>query len=111
MKNVYLALAVVGAVVPYLFFLNFIGTAGFDLPGFVAALFVNGAAGGFTADLLITSGVFWIYMFSRTEGPSPWLYMVLNLTIGLSCAVPAYLYAVTKRAEAAQAVEGRPAAA
>ncbi len=37
-----------------------------------------------TADLLITSGVFWVYMFSRSEGPAPWLFIVLNLTIGLT---------------------------
>ncbi|MFT4799442.1 MAG: hypothetical protein ACI9B8_002624 [Sulfitobacter sp.] len=29
-----------------------------------------------------------------------WLFIMLNLIIGLSCALPAYLYAVTARAEA-----------
>ena len=99
MKNVYLALAVVGAVVPYVFFLDFMGSAGVDLGGFVSALFVNGAAGGFAADLLITSLVFWLYMFSRSNGLSPWLFIILNLAIGLSCALPAYLYAITRRME------------
>ena len=100
MKNLYLVLAIVGAVVPYLFFFSFIDTAGFDLGAFVSALFVNGAAGGFTADLLITSAVFWIYMFTRQGGPGPWLFVVLNLSIGLSCALPAYLYASYPRAAA-----------
>lgn len=99
MKNVYLVLAVVGAVVPYYFFIGFMAEAGMDLPGFVAALFANGAAGGFTADLLISSVVFWLYMFSRRVGPSPWVFIVLNLTIGLSCALPAYLYAQARQAE------------
>ena len=99
MKNIYLVLAIVGAVVPYVFFLDFFAASGVDLGGFVGALFVNGAAGGFAADLLITSAVFWIYLFSRSEGPSPWPFIVLNLTIGLSCALPAYLYVVTRRAE------------
>jgi hypothetical protein len=99
MKNLYLALAVVGAVVPYIFFLDYFAAHGLDIGGFVSALFVNGAAGGFSADLLITSGVFWLYLFSRPAGPAPWLYIVLNLTIGLSCAVPAYLYSVARRTE------------
>lgn len=99
MKQLYLLLAVLGALVPYLFFFEFFAEAGVDLPAFVAALFANGAAGGFTADLLITSVVFWIYAFSRKDGPAPWLFILLNLTIGLSCALPAYLYVVTKRAE------------
>ena len=29
----------------------------------------------------------------RKNGPNPALFIVLNLTIGLSCALPAYLYA------------------
>ena len=41
------AVAVIGAVVPYLFFFQFFGQAGVDLPAFIGALFVNGAAGGF----------------------------------------------------------------
>lgn len=96
MKNVYLLLAIVGAVVPYLFFGGFFAANGLDLGSFVGALFVNGAAGGFTADLLISSAAFWVYLFSRRDGPSPWLFVVLNVTIGLSCALPAYLYAVSR---------------
>ncbi|MEM8768427.1 MAG: DUF2834 domain-containing protein [Pseudomonadota bacterium] len=103
MKNVYLAFAIVGAVVPYLFFTGFFMESGLDLPLFIGALFANGAAAGFTADLLITSVVFWIYMFSREGGPVPWPFMILNLTIGLSCALPAYLYVLAREAEAATA--------
>ena len=103
MKNVYLVLAIVGAVVPYLFFFGFFADHGLDLPTFVGALFANGAAGGFTADLLITSAVFWLYMFTREGGPSPWLFIVLNLSIGLSCALPAYLYVLAREAEASPA--------
>lgn len=98
MKTLYLLLAVIGAVVPYAFFFGFFVEHGVDLPSFVAALFVNGPSGGFTADLLISSAVFWLYMFNRTQGPKPWLFIALNLTIGLSCALPAYLYALTPAA-------------
>ena len=99
MKTIYLLLAIVGAVVPYVFFFDFIGEAGFGLISFIAALFVNGASGGFTADLLITSLVFWLFMFQqkgRGHGPAPALFIALNLLIGLSCALPAYLYAREK---------------
>jgi hypothetical protein len=103
MKNVYLLLAVIGAIVPYIFFVGFFAEHGVDLMAFIPALFVNGAAGGFTADLLITSVVFWLYVLNRQAGPAPWLYIVLNLTIGLSCALPAYLYTIARRAEQAGA--------
>ena len=91
MKNVYLILAIAGAVVPYLFFFGFFASSGFAPGSFVSALFANGAAGGFTADLLISSLVFWIYMWTRNAAHM-WVYVLLNLTIGLSCALPAYLY-------------------
>ena len=94
MKNLYLVLAIVGAIVPYVFFINFFSSEGVDLFLFVVGLFANGAAGGFSADLLISSFVFWIFMFNRkNSGPKPWAFIALNLTIGLSCALPAYLWA------------------
>jgi hypothetical protein len=99
MKNVYLMLAIVGGVVPYIFFAQHFSSEGFGLGGFVQALFANPAAGGFTADLLLTSFIFWLYMFNqrgRENGPAPWLFVLLNLSIGLSCAFPAYLYAVKR---------------
>lgn len=95
-KKIYLGLAFAGAIVPYIYFIQHFTDVGFGLSDFTSALFANPAAGGFTADLLITSVVFWIAMFHRRslgKGPKPLLFIVLNLTIGLSCALPAYLYA------------------
>ncbi len=94
-KTVYLVLAIIGAIVPYIFFIQHFGAAGFGLLDFISALFVNSAASGFTSDLLITSLVFWIAMYQRRssgKGPNPAFFMFLNLAIGLSCALPAYLY-------------------
>jgi len=94
-SKVFLTLAAIGAVAPYVFFLQFFGTEG--LAGnFVGALFVNGASGGFATDLLISSAVFWIFLFpeARRGGVrSPWIYVLINLLIGLSCALPLFLWA------------------
>ena len=60
MKKVYLVLAFVGALVPYYFFLQFFSIEGVNLGIFLSALFANGAVGGFSADLLISSFVFWM---------------------------------------------------
>lgn len=95
MKNIYLGLAILGTVVPYYFFIQFFQHHGVDLASFLNGLFVNGAAGGFSADLLITSSVFWLYMFQQQKdekGPNPVVFIAINLFIGLSCALPAYLY-------------------
>ena len=99
MKKLYLTLAIIGAIVPYLFFFQFIQAEGINIPGFISSLFVNGAAGGFSADLLISSFVFWLFMFQQMKTPNepkPYLFIALNLSIGLSCALPAYLYAREK---------------
>ncbi len=97
-KTVYLVLAIIGAIVPYGFFIQHFGAAGFGLLDFISALFVNSAASGFTSDLLITSLVFWIAMYQRRssgKGPNPAFFILLNLAIGLSCALPAYLYVIS----------------
>ena len=100
--TIYLVLAVIGAIVPFGFFVNFALLEGVNIAAFIRGLFVNGAAGGFTVDLLISSFVFWIFMFSKTgAGPKPWFYIGLNLCIGLSCALPAYLWATEEMRETA----------
>lgn len=96
LRSAYLLLAIAGTVVPYIFFLQHFEAAGFSLPAFAGAVFANGAASGFAADLLLSSLVFWLAMFgekARSGGPGPAPFIVLNLLIGLSCALPAWLYA------------------
>jgi len=102
MRSFYLVLAIVGAIIPLVFFTQFFfGSGGEVAPlDFVSALFVNAAAGGFAADLLISSFVFWGYMWNRrASGPKIIPFVALNLIIGLSCALPAYLYAATTNKE------------
>ena len=92
MKQIYLALALIGAAIPLLLFAGHFAAEGFSPAAFVAAAFANPAAAGFAADVLLSSFVFWLWMRGR-DGPRPWLFILLNLGIGLSCALPAYLYA------------------
>jgi len=96
MKKLFLVLAVIGAILPYLFFIQHLFNEGFSPSKLTAAVFTNPGAGAFTTDLLLSSGIFWIFMFlerSRKKGPHPLLFILLNCLIGLSCALPAYLYA------------------
>lgn len=91
MKNIFLLLSIVGAIIPYVFFGQFISLNGLDLILFSKSLFVNGAVGGFSADLLITSVVFWIFV-KQTKWRPLFPFLLINLFIGLSCALPLYLY-------------------
>lgn len=95
MTKIYLLIAVLGTIVPYAFFGSFMLEQGVNLTEFVRQLFATSPASGFTADLLITSCAFWIWSFreARQRGlRNWWVYVVLNLTVGLSCALPLFLY-------------------
>lgn len=95
LRAFYLVAAVLGAVGPCVFFAMYFADASTGLPDFVKALFANGASGGFTVDLLISSFVFWALLITesrRLNLPRPWLYIVLNLCIGLSLALPLFLF-------------------
>lgn len=111
MKTVYLVLAVVGAVVPYLFFLEHFATMGLNPIVFVASGFANPGAAGLTADLLIASVVFWVFLFAHGEGRRAGWLIPVNLLIGLSCALPLYLYLRARDASATRHVRTGAASA
>lgn len=95
MKSFYLVAMVVGTLVPWLFFGSFFAAYGVDPLGFVRALFANGAAAGFSADVLISLVVFWVWSFvdaRRTGIRRWWLVLPASGTVGLSLALPLYLY-------------------
>lgn len=99
MKKVYLTLSFLGAVIPYWFFWDHFKNVGFGLGNFAQALFANGAAGGFSADVLLSSLVFWIFIYSNdSKVRLRWPFIVLNLAVGLSCALPLYFYFKEKNA-------------
>lgn len=103
MRAVYLGLAILGAVVPYTFFIGHLGAEGLDPYAFLRDMFANPAARGLSSDLLISSVVFWVWLV-HSRAKRAWLFVVLNLTIGLSCALPAYLYAREREGGGSEAV-------
>ena len=102
MKNLYLALAIVGAIAPYVFFVQHFEAAGLSIIALLDNAFANGAAAGFAADVLLSSVAFCVYLGAR-KVPNAWIYVLVNVTIGLSCALPLYLY-VNARTTAARPV-------
>lgn len=102
-RHVYLVLAVIGAVVPYWFFLEFLRAHGLNGMLLIQQLFGTPISSFFAADLLISAVVF--VFFLRTEAArlsieSRWPYIVALLTVGLSFALPLFLYARERRLEA-----------
>ena len=98
MKSIYLALTAIGTVLPLLFFVDWFAAAGFSPLSFLGAAFANDAASGLSTDLLVSSLAFWVFLASRRT-PRVWLYVLLTLAVGLSCALPYYLYVQARAAE------------
>lgn len=95
LKNFYALMAVIGTILPWYFFGTFIAANGLDIPLFVSSLFVNGAAGGFTADVLISALIFWVWSYidaNRNEVKNWWVVLPTMTLVGLSLALPLYLY-------------------
>ena len=95
LKKLYAGLCVVGFVLPYIPFTLFMLDHNFNLGRFVQALFANNATTMFTMDLLISSLVFWLFLFydsRRLRLKNVWLYVTANLLVGLSLALPLFLY-------------------
>ncbi|WP_395541851.1 DUF2834 domain-containing protein [Neotabrizicola sp. sgz301269] len=94
-RNFYLLMAAVGTVVPWLFFGSFFAQHGFALPLFLQSLFANGPAAGFSADVLISIPIFWLWSWRDAERQNVerwWLVLPASFFVGLSLALPLYLY-------------------
>ena len=95
-KTAYLILAILGFLLPYYFFISFLVAHGLDLRLFLQQLFGTPISSFFAADLLISSVVFVRYLgqeATRHSIGNRGLYIVVLLTVGLSCALPLFLYA------------------
>jgi hypothetical protein len=95
-KNVYLILAIVGLVVPYYYFVSFLAVNGLHFGVFFEELFATKISTFFATDLLISCVVFVCYLrreATRCNIGNWWLYLVALLLVGLSFALPLFLYA------------------
>lgn len=95
LKRFYLLSAIIGTIIPWAFFVNFFATEGINIPLFISSLFANGAAGGFSADVLIAIIVFLVWSYNDAQQQKIkkwWLILPATFTVGLSLAFPLYLY-------------------
>jgi uncharacterized protein DUF2834 len=94
MKLLYLLGAILGAVLPLSQFIPFLATHGLDLKLIFTSLFSNGVSGFFGLDVIVSSLVLWLFVFSegrRLRMKRLWLYVVCNLAVGVSLALPLFL--------------------
>ena len=93
-KLFYVLMTILGVVIPWYFFGQFFAQNGLDISAFWAGLFVNGAAGGFSADIFLTATVFWVWSYRDARAikvTAWWTVIPATFFVGLSLALPLYL--------------------
>ncbi|HEY2982063.1 MAG TPA: DUF2834 domain-containing protein [Anaerolineales bacterium] len=94
-KNLYLLLAIVGLILPYYFLVRFLSANGVDLQLMLGQLFVNDISAFFAIDLILSIAVFCLFVpgaADRLKLRNGWLFVLAALTVGLSFALPLFLY-------------------
>ena len=94
-KNIYLILCVLGIALPYWQFLPWVAANGLNLRLFFQQLFANRIGAFFGMDVLVSA--FALLFFVRFESsrmriPGRWLPLMAVLTVGVSLALPLFLY-------------------
>src|SRR5882672_3839591 len=95
MKWLYLIAAILGAFLPLSQFAPFVAAHGFDMHLFFGLLFQKHISAFFGMDVIVTSLVLWLFVFSewRRRGMKAlWVYVVCNLIVGVSLALPLFLF-------------------
>ncbi len=91
----YLVAAILGTALPLSQLIPFLTTHGFDMPLFFRQLFQNHVSAFFGIDVIVSSLMLWLFVFSegRRRGMrNLWLYVVCNLAVGVSSALPLFLF-------------------
>ena len=101
-KTIYLALCFLGALLPYWQFVPWVLQHGINLPLFVRELLANRISAVFGMDVLVSAAV--LIVFMRIEGARldirrRWLPVLALLTVGVSLALPMFLYMRESRME------------
>lgn len=94
LKIIYLLLGILGTILPYSQFLVFLLEHGLDMPLFIEQLFANRVSSFFGMDVIVSSLVFWTFVFwegSRLKMPNLWIYIMANLLVGVSLGLPLFL--------------------
>jgi hypothetical protein len=106
-KNVYLLLCVLGLAIPYSQFLPWLRENGLNLGLFARQLFANRISAFFGLDVLVSALV--LVRFVRYEGKrlgirGLWMPILSLFLVGVSCALPLFLYQRERAVEAAERV-------
>jgi uncharacterized protein DUF2834 len=102
LKHLYLGLCAAGTLLPCWQFLPFVRDHGLDIRLFVEQLFANPVSGFFGMDVIVSSVVLWVFVFTdgrRSGVKHLWAPIAANVAVGVSLGLPLFLYLREKRLE------------
>ncbi|MCA1557250.1 MAG: DUF2834 domain-containing protein [Acidobacteria bacterium] len=95
MQWLYLSAAILGTVLPLSQLVPFLRLNGLDVSLLFSQLFQTHASAFFGLDVIVSSVVLWLFVFSegrRLRMKNLWLYVICNLLVGVSSALPLFLF-------------------
>jgi Terpene cyclase DEP1 len=95
LKTIYLGLCLVGFALPYWQFIPWVAANGLNVTMLVQQLFANRISSFFALDVLISSVVVGVFVgadSARLKINTRGLPLIALLTVGVSLALPLYLY-------------------
>jgi len=96
LKYLYLLLVVMGLILPMSQFFNFLQKYGWDIRYMLDLVVANSISRFFLLDLIIASLVFFVFVIveaNRIKMKFIWIYILATLCIGLSFALPLFMFA------------------
>ena len=94
-KYLYLALFLIGTIVPYLSLVPWVMDHGIDISRLVEELFANRISAFFGLDVIVSAVVLWVFIAfegTRAGVRHTWAPIVASLTIGVSAGLPLFLF-------------------
>lgn len=95
MKWLYLALAVLGAALPYSQFVPWLAEHGLDLSALFAELFSTRVGAFFGLDVIVSAVVLIVFVLregTRRRMSFLWAPIAATLSVGVSCGLPLFLF-------------------
>ncbi|WP_263352103.1 DUF2834 domain-containing protein [Acidicapsa acidisoli] len=99
-RTLYLILCVLGVVLPYWQFVPWLAENGTNFPLFFHQLFANRISAFFGMDVIVSAVTLMIFVRrerSHLSATARWLPLIAVLTVGVSLALPLFLYLRERR--------------
>lgn len=102
LRLVYLALVIVGAIVPWTYFYAWFAEHGWALGPMIDAWYVNDATSALVYDLTIAAAALTVWALVEVVRGDRWFLLVIPATfgIGVSCGLPLALFLMARRQRA-----------